>query len=292
MKAQLNQNSSAQQAGEIALFRSMLNILNGNGNKTVFCEETHRHLVSFFDSHFRTVSCEISDLLLISLDEKTLNARISFLQAKRKMGCILAPNYQFDADFRQLYLLTQRPYISSKEFPLNILRFSTAKSLTTYGVFYNDANGVDFFYTAAGCLQKKSVSNIRGAVVQQPSYQLQLPLMDYYNFGGQRYDEMIVIDGADAFENSLIAWEIGAVLPPTMGHLLRYVFNVVLSRLRNKLSVSAADDIDDVRVSISNLESLAEEFRIGPVFDSPWFAESSHLPSIAIVQCDSERSMD
>ena len=214
------------------------------------------------------------------------------MQAKRKMGCILAPNYQFDADFRQLYLLTQRPYIYSKEFPLNILRFSKAKSLTTYGVFYNDSNGVDFFYTAAGCLQKKSLAKRRGAVIQQNASQLQLPLRDFYNFNNQRYDEMIVNDGADAFENSLISWEIGAVLPPTMGRFLRYVFNVVLSRLRNKLSVSAADDIDDVRVSISNLESLAEEFRIGPVFDGPWFAEGSHLPSIAIVQCDSERSMD
>ena len=84
MKVQLNQNRSTQQAGEIALFRSMLNILNGNGNKTVFCEETHRHLVSFSDSHLRTVSCEISDLLLISLDKKTLNARISFCKRKGK----------------------------------------------------------------------------------------------------------------------------------------------------------------------------------------------------------------
>ena len=291
MKAQLNQNNSALQAGEVALFRSMMNILNSNGCKTVFCEETHQHRVSFYDTRCNKVGCEISDLLLVSLDKRTKKARISWLQAKREKKMMIAPNYQFHADFKQLYLLSQRPYIYSKEYPCDALNFSPAMSLATDGVFYNDSNGVDFFYTAAGCLRKNSTAIKRGAVVLDNFYHRPLPLMGLYYFDNQQYDEMIVIDGADTFEKSLVAWKIGAVLPQTGMFFLQHIFHVASTRLRSKLSNSSAADSDDVHASLRNLESLAGELRFN-LDDDSWSEEESRLPSIAIVQCDSERNMD
>jgi hypothetical protein len=289
MKTRLNKNPSVSSAGEVALFREMLDILNHRGKKNVFCEEVHQHYVHFYDSNHKYVKCEIADLLLFSLDSRTKRVRISFLQAKREKKALISPLYKFKANFRQFELLSQRYKIKSPEFPLNALNFSSAQSLTTYGVFYNDKyKAVDFFYAAASQLQVQSTSKKSGSLVLNPNLNGALPLYDHY--GIAKLKEAIVINGIDAFEKDLLAWNIGAVIPNTWQSLILYhCFNVAWHRL---LSQNNGQDFlnDSLALQLRNLDSLADDYGVPIERDMhEWFLDST-LPTMAFVSCDSERN--
>lgn len=289
MKSLLNKNASMSSAGEVALFREMIDILNHRGKKNVFCEEVHQHYVHFYDSNHKYVKCEIADLLLFSLDSRTKKVRISFLQAKREKKTLIAPLYKFKANFRQFDLLSQRYMVNSPQFPSHVLNFSSAQSLTTYGVFYNDSyNLVDFFYATANQLQVQSTSKISGPLILNPNLNGSSPLYTHYGYGRAKFKEAIVIDGIDAFEKDLLAWNIGAVIPNTwQSPILYHCFNVAWHRL---LSQNNGQDFlnDNLALQLRNLDSLADDYGVPIEQDMhEWFLDSA-LPTMAFVSCDSE----
>lgn len=289
MKSLLNKNASMSSAGEVALFREMIDILNHRGKKNVFCEEVHQHYVHFYDLNHKYVKCEIADLLLFSLDSRTKRVRISFLQAKREKKTLIAPLYKFKANFRQFELLSQRYMIKSPEFPPNALNFSSAQSLTTYGVFYNDTyNLVEFFYATANQLQVQSTSKTSGPLILNPNLNGSSPLYNHY--GRPKFKEAIVINGIDAFEKDLLAWNIGAVIPRGWQNLILYhCFNVAWHRL---LSQNNGQDFlnDNLALQLRNLVSLADDYGVRIEQDMhEWFLNSA-LPTMAFVSCDSERN--
>lgn len=289
MKSRLNKNVSVSSAGEVALFREMLDILNHRGKKNVFCEEVHQHYVHFYDSSHKYVKCEIADLLLFSLDSRTKRVRISFLQAKREKCTLVAPLYKFKADFRQFDLLCHRYIVKSPEFPPRVLRGSLAQSLTTYGVFYNDKyNLVDFFYATANQLQMQSTSKTSGSLVLNPNLNGPLPL--YTHYGRAKFKEAIVINGIDAFEKDLVAWNIGAVIPKHWQNLILYhCFNVAWHRLMSQNNGQGSSN-DNLAAQLRNLDSLADEYGVHMERNMhEWFLDST-LPTMAFVSCDSEEN--
>lgn len=291
MKSLLNKNVSMSSAGEVALFREMLDILNHRGKKNVFCEEVHQHYVHFYDSNHKYVKCEIADLLLFSLDSRTKRVRISFLQAKREKKTLIAPLYKFKANFRQFELLSQRYMVQSPEFPPWVLMGASAQSLTTYGVFYNDNHKlVDFFYAAASQLQVQSASKTSGSLVLNPNLNGSSPLYTHYGYGRAKFKEAIVINGIDVFEKDLLAWNIGAVIPNRWQSLILYhCFNVAWHRLMSQNNGQDSSN-DNLAVQLRNLVSLADDYGVRIEQDMhEWFLNSA-LPTMAFVSCDSERN--
>lgn len=293
MKSQLNKIIGIASAGEIKLFSEMQRILNHNGNKSVFCKTVHQHYVKFVGPHGAIMKREIADLLLVSLDYATKCARICFLQAKRHRGNPLsAPKYRFQGEFGQFYLLKNRPLLMSGIFPPFLLRFSPALSLTTYGVFYNDVQKqIDFFYSAADHLSKKSSSTKRGALELDTSIVGSLPISKQFFSGRSLFDETTAVDGIDAFEKDLVAWKIGAVLPVCCQDMILYhLFRMGLNMLgENRMEGYVENDASSEEHRII-LRSLAHDFDINIDDDNEEWSKFDlfSFPSIMFVGCDSK----
>lgn len=292
MKSQLNQIPGIASAGEIKLFSEMQRILNHNGNKSVFCKTVHQHYVKFVGPHGAIMKREIADLLLVSLDYATKCVRICFLQAKRHRGNPMsAPIYRFQGEFGQFYLLKNRPILIPGIFPPYSLRFSPARSLTTYGVFYNDAKKqIDFFYSAADHLSKNSSSTKKGPLELDTTIVGSLPISKQYISGGVLFDESTAVDGIDAFERELVSWKIGAVLPfCCQKFVLYYLFRIGLNMLgKNRMDSYFENDDFENRQMI--LRSLAHDFDINIDYDDEEWSKFDFIPfpSIMFVGCDSK----
>lgn len=293
MKSQLNQITGIASAGEIKLFSEMQRILNHNGKKSVFCRTVHQHYVKFVGPNGTIMRREIADLLLVSLDYATKRARISFLQAKRRKGSLWTlPKYKFHGDFGQFFLLKNRPILMPGVFPPSSLRFSPACSLTTYGVFYNDVNDqIDFLYSAANYLNKNSSSTIRGNLELDTSIVGNLPILKQYIYDGMYFDELIAVDGIDAFEKDLVAWKIGAVLPVCCQDMILYhLFRMGLNMLgENRMEGYVENDASSEEHRII-LRSLAHDFDINIDDDNEEWSKFDlfSFPSIMFVGCDSK----
>lgn len=293
MKSQLNQITGIVSAGEIKLFSEMQRILNHNGKKSVFCRTVHQHYVKFVGPNGTIMRREIADLLLVSLDYATKRARISFLQAKRRKGSLWTlPKYKFHGDFGQFFLLKNRPILIPGIFPPYSLCFSPARSLTTYGVFYNDAKKqIDFFYSAADHLSKNSSSTKKGPLELDTTIVGSLPISKQYISEGVLFDESTAVDGIDAFERELVSWKIGAVLPVCCQDMILYhLFRMGLNMLSaNRMEgYFGNDDSSENRQII--LRSLARDFGINIDFDDEDWSKFDlfSFPSIMFVGCDSK----
>ena len=285
MKSEIKRIPNASNLGEVKLFEAMQGIIIAKGYPCVFSKKVHQHYVHFLDSQNHWARCEIADLLLVSLDRATKRCRLSFLQAKRMKKDIQRPGYVFRADLRQFDLLSNRPYVRSPEFPPWCLNFSPARSLTTYGVFYNDQNNdVDFYYAATDYLVA-STTNGRSCSLQQnqkaggSSYK-----RDFYVNDHVYYDETTIIDGMDRFESDLLTWEIGAVLPREWQEpFLKHLFGILWYRLNQ--SVFAPDGRQ-----LEIVQRMMDYYEVG-FFENEsereW-AMHMNLPSIMIVESNSK----
>jgi hypothetical protein len=211
MKTEINKVISATKAyREIPLFKAMATSLN-NYVPAIFIPETHgrRGWVKFNSARTgKTEQKEISDLMIISFNRPTKIFKLAFLQAKyHRHGT--NPFLNFLGDYLQLELLQNRPVIQPNsffKFPINILNFSTYRSLTTYGVFYHDLNNdIDMLYTIADLLIPTGLSIIRGNI-EFPGN----PGCPKVNCQTTNLLELISTCNIDIFEKGLISFQIGA----------------------------------------------------------------------------------
>ncbi|MBQ0090596.1 MAG: hypothetical protein KBT27_14820 [Prevotellaceae bacterium] len=139
---------------EVEMFRSMLNYFNGRGCRVI---ELHQHNIR---NQRTKQECEISDLLIVSYSHRhPCCIKVTFLQAKRATkGFGLTPNntaFKFGIDTRQYTLLKDCPPINPLNTNLdpNILYDSCSPSITSYGVFYEQNQSLDFAYEVTQLLK-------------------------------------------------------------------------------------------------------------------------------------------
>lgn len=289
VKLQMNRISGISTAGEIKLFETMQVLLNQNGKKAVFCQKVHKHYVEFYDGNRFKTRREIADLLIVSLDYKTKRVRISFLQAKRHKGSVLNPPvYRFKGEPGQFFLLKYRPNLISG-YPPRTLNFSSARSLTTYGVFYNDVNkNIEFLYSAANYLVKRGKKN-KGSLELNTNIMGNLPKSDQYTFEGCVFNESTAIDGIDLFEKNLITWNIGAVLPSSLQKtILQDLFQVGWDMLSGNPFYGYYENGSTFEEKQAMLNSLAVDFDIQIRNEERQDIVGLPCSSILFVECNSD----
>lgn len=144
--------ASHPKAGEVMLFREMLAYFKTKPNCNLI--EKHQGYVRFINSVGVSKKCEISDLMVISYSRKNKRIRITFLQAKKAdmQHGLKGSKFSFNFNKVQHELLTTYPTIVpiNTGLPTNILIDAITKSITSYGVFYQDhSSNMNFAYEMA-----------------------------------------------------------------------------------------------------------------------------------------------
>lgn len=144
-----NNGQIPQTQGEVDLFRALIKAMNNN--QWAYCKEYHgnagqvEHVLQHPHEGDDIRSCEISDILMIFIDDR-LNIRYTFLQNKRDKKVPYSPTQPLQrirADSVQWDLLNHRCYLSnslSTNLPRNCLSSAILNSVATYGIFLNEAN--------------------------------------------------------------------------------------------------------------------------------------------------------
>lgn len=223
--------NSLPKIDEINLFRLMAKLFNSGTSKATFINEVHGHK-GFVDYHSKILGSkkriEIADLLLITCNRRNDEIRICFIQAKHRKG-----NYRrfltFKANVFQWELLTEKPDIFDNYgagFPTNILNFSIFESITSFGIFYYDRNGlIDFLYTIPRYIQPRSKKKIQ--------------TMDFWGncicpnsscLRGKMPYETISTYSLDVFKQEALACRIGA---PIDSSIKPYLSNLFYSMRKN-----------------------------------------------------------
>lgn len=214
MKRQLNNVAIANgRVNEVFLFSAMARLIQ-NFTNSVFIEKTHgrRGWVSFNSILAGGIRRkEISDLMILCFNDTTKEIKLSFLQAKFHRYRI-NPFLSFNGDYLQLELLKNRPNIlpgSLYNFPVNILNFSTYKSLTTFGVFYYDINHeLDLLYSVSSLLNPAGI-NIQNGKIIFPGFR-RCPAINCQT------DNLIEVEttcNINLYVNALVGFRIGAPIP-------------------------------------------------------------------------------
>lgn len=98
-----------------------------------------------------TKTKEMADMMFVVLGKNSREIRLTYLQNKKG-----ASSTKFRADLLQLYLLKDRPHITSRPLPScafrdpDILRNAPLPSVGSYGVFYKHGTDVEMSYFPAG----------------------------------------------------------------------------------------------------------------------------------------------
>ena len=211
---------------EVNLFRLMADLFNSDSSKATFVKEVHGHK-GFVDYHSNILGSlkqiEIADLLLITCNRRNNEIRICFIQAKHRKG-----NYRrfltFKANVFQWELLAEKPDVIDNYgagFPTNILNFSTFESITSFGIFYHDRNGlIDFLYTLPKHILPRSKKKIQ--------------TMDFWGncicpnsscLRGKMPNETISTCSMNIFKQEALACRIGAPIDSSMRLYLSNLFS-------------------------------------------------------------------
>lgn len=175
-------NSTGLGKGEITLFQAMHKSMEGVAKcPEVVVEEYHgsNHQVTFTGTgtYSRTAArCELSDLLVVVYDRQTMDARLSYIQAKSERivaanACGIAGS-RLTANLEQWDLLARRPRISgvgSFRPPPDLLSSAPLASVGSFVFFLHGAGGVEIQYAAASNLQRPPQSVSRnGRLIAGP----------------------------------------------------------------------------------------------------------------------------
>lgn len=214
---------------EIFLFREMASAFNTNYSQCTYVEEVHGNKGQIaFNSEIANdlVHVELGDLLIFTYNRFLKEMKMCIMQVKYKKGgykSFLRPRF----DVIQWELLRNRPDIINCSprfhFPTNILNFNSKYlSITAYGIFYEDnvSKEIDFLYTIpenlylnARPVYRKNKNKIRtfhftcGLGIGSPN-----PICCIY----ENRRETTETCSIDVFEKQMLAYTIGAPIPPSL----------------------------------------------------------------------------
>ncbi len=163
------------------------------------------------------VTKELGDLIIITYDYRTMQARYTINQNKFQKTAgtqRVWPAFKFKADIHQYDLLAFRPEIEiagSIPFPPSILSGTEYDSVGSYGVFYEgDGHLIDFIYSIAKWLSPQSYAS-----------SCNLILNTFQNEMSVAGKETICTVGMETFVKHLLGMKIGApVSSPEIGGFL------------------------------------------------------------------------
>jgi len=198
--------------GEVSLFRALAKAIVSNSN-SVFIDETHGSVaqVEFQSLVKGTEQCEIADLLIVVKNQQANQYRATFWQAKKEShprwpGPRGRANFDFEAQFNQWELLSQRPVIkglANFSPDPNILRLANSPSIGSFGVFYENNGDVDVNYSVAEMVSSSSVS-------KKPRMVINELLSSYCAWDA----EVLVRHDLKSFLEALNSFQIGSYIDP------------------------------------------------------------------------------
>jgi len=195
---------------EVVLFRKLASAIEQHSRAT-FIDETHGKVaqVEFQSSINGKDQCEISDLLIVTKHVRSKYIRATFWQAKREQfprwpGPRGTNNFDFEAQFNQWELLSQRPSIKGlgKFAPHHdVLKEATSPSIGSFGVFYESNGSTEVNYSVAEMVTSSGISKHSRMVINER-------LSQYYAWGR----EVLVRNDLQSFLASLAFFEIGSLI--------------------------------------------------------------------------------
>ena len=228
---------------EIPLFRAMSDSLLATSSQFGI-EEYHgtSNQVRFIGDNVNArinARCELSDLLIIVFSEQTKEVRLTYLQAKSERSKITPSLHsQFNANYEQWYLLSQRPSITgvgSFAPPPDLLSGATLPSIGTYAFFYkNNIGEFETYYASADNLHP---------LASNRSMKGKIAAIDGKNYFRQinGYKECIASINNYYFAYHLFNLTIGSpisIANPAMAN----VRNWLCMNLRSKISIEKSND--------------------------------------------------
>ncbi|HFQ5065969.1 TPA: hypothetical protein ACGUVR_004556 [Vibrio vulnificus] len=204
----------------------------------IFVDETHGTTSNVEYISIRGVKerCEISDLLIVTVDPSSQYARATFWQAKKETkpqwiknvgsqnisdGC-----FDFKCQFNQWELLSCRPDIAGVGAfspPKTLLSSSHSPSIGSYGVFYESGSNLEVNYSVAEFITCTSLPKVNSRVTKA---QPRMAINNKYAKYSIGFEEKIVCKNLDSFIEALLNFEIGVVLNKSKQEdiwLLKYV---------------------------------------------------------------------
>lgn len=229
---------------EVSLFRAMAEAVAKYSNST-FIDETHGGNVcnvSFTSATGKTETCEIADLLIISLESGTNSMRATFWQAKKQSASkwlkVTSSGAQLDfkGQFNQWDLLSRRPDVTGVGTflpPNDLLSSFMSPSIGSFGVFYEKATVIEVAHSTAEFIACPSPA------AKHPTLSINGYLDKYYFTNA----EVISKSNLSSFLTALFSFQVGALLDPSVtSH--QWLLKRVRSRVADKASSEALRKID------------------------------------------------
>ena len=177
-----------------------------------------------------TKTKEMADMMFVVLSKKSSEIRLTYLQNKKGTS-----STRFKADLLQLFLLKDRPIITSRPLPScafhdpGILQNAILPSVGSYGVFYEDGTDIEMSYFPAGNISplRKAGKSVVRTVQTSKS-----------NFGKIKivsgFDESQGEETVEDFGDSLTAMKIGTPFSKAKGDTM---FSALISYFAEKSSI-------------------------------------------------------
>lgn len=198
--------------GEVQLFRHLALSIVANANG-LFIDETHGRVaqVEFTSLINGLEHCEISDLLIVVKHTAKKLYRATFWQAKKErrprwpiMGG--TGNFDFEAQFNQWELLSQRPQVKGMTTfrpPIDLLSGASSPSIGSFGAFFEYNGKVEVNYSVAEMVSSSSVT-------KHPRMVINGYLAKYQAWNS----EVLVRNDLRSFLESINDFAVGAIIDP------------------------------------------------------------------------------
>lgn len=245
------QNSKISDS-EVTLFRqlakSTLQFTSG-----IFVDETHGTTSNVEYTSIRGVKerCEISDLLIVTVEPSSKLVRATFWQAKKEIKSQWVKNvgsqnvsdgcFDFKCQFNQWELLSYRhPIAGVGSFtpPKSLLSSSYTPSIGSYGVFYENGSDLEVNYSIAEFITSTSLPKVNSrATKAQP----RMAINTKYSKYRVGIEEKIVCPNIDSFVEALLNCEIGAILSPQKIEEA-WLINYIKQQVKSSKNVTYGND--------------------------------------------------
>lgn len=259
MKTLLNSKIKGKKINEVLLFEEMAIIFNSWKSKCTFVKKTHKWYIEYYSIiKWNYKKIEISDLLFITLNKKSKEIKICFLQAKYKKE-----EYKnfitFKWNIYQWELLKEKPNITNsygKNFPHNVLNFrNDYDSITSFWIFYLDKkNDIDFLYT----LPKFIKPNKTTSTITNMNFKWKNTCPNVLCKKWIFKKETISTCSIDVFEKEMLNWNIWVPINNNP-KILWYIYSIVSylqKNWKNNETINSFINIFEENFDINTNESI------------------------------------